>query len=58
MGKNLPCGNQTSFLQISLFEIGADAALLLASGRYFDPPDGPRSYHHGLAVSGALNTII
>ena len=46
------------FLKISLFEIGAGATLLLASGRYFDPPDGPMNHHHDLSVSGVLNTII
>ena len=58
MGKTSLCGNQTSFLQISLFEIGATVAQLVASVRLFDPPDEPRYHCHDLAVSGTLNTII
>ena len=45
-------------LQISLFEIGAAVAQLLASGRLFDPQNETRYHRHGLAVSGTLNTII
>ena len=48
----------TSFLQISLFEIGAAVAQLVTSVRYFDPPDEPRYHHHDLAVNRTLNTII
>ena len=50
MGTTLLCGNQTSFLQISLCEIGAAVAQLVASVRLFDPPDEPRYHHHDLAV--------
>ena len=50
MGKILLHGNQTSFLQISLFEIGATVAQLVVSGRKFGPQDGPRYFHHDLAV--------
>ena len=33
-------------------------AQLVASVRWFDPPDEPRSHHHDLAVRGTLNSII
>ena len=52
--------NQISLFYKYNFEIGADVAQLLASGRLFEPSDKPRYHHHDLhvAVSRTLNTII